>query len=275
MNTTKKVLKYVFTAVALCLAFSILCAIMWGVNFLFYFAGAPTGTATLPEYTQTFEDITSLRLKNGAGRLQIQEGDGFSVAAADVSDEFVCQNQNGTLVVENPFTVQFWDFGGSDSEITVTIPRGFSLDSVYLECGAGAIDISALSCNTLEITAGAGRFEGRNLNAQQAVIYGGVGQFTVNNAAFGNLELECGIGQTELVNADIQSGHVESGIGKTSIALAGRQSEYSLKVETGLGNVEIAGETAKNGTYGTGARYLTVNGGIGKVEITFAPSASI
>lgn len=136
MNTTKKVLKYTFAAIALCLAAGILSAIVWGVNFLFYFADTSFGTSTLPAYSQDFQNVTSLHLKNGAGGLVVQQGDNFSVAAADVSGDFVCENQNGTLVVKNPLNGSVWGFGSANSEITVTIPKGFTLDSVYLECGA-------------------------------------------------------------------------------------------------------------------------------------------
>jgi len=62
----------------------------------------------------------------------------------------------------------------------------------------------------------------------------------------------------------------DCGVGNVSINLKGKEENYRLKINKGLGAVTIKGEAVSDGTvYGNGPHTIGADGGVGEIKIDF------
>ena len=153
----------------------------------------------------------------------------------------------------------------------LTVPEGFVFQDASLETGAGKVDIETLSAGTLELDLGAGATEiGSVSAATRAKIETGAGKLTIRDAALNDLDMDMGVGKLEFTGRLTGTCDVDFGIGDAVMTLLGSREDYCIRMDKGIGQATLDGETMGDGsTYGGGRNRLDLSGGIGSIRIRF------
>lgn len=90
----------------------------------------------------------------------------------------------------------------------------------------------------------------------------------VRESELHDLDLDMGVGKVELGAKLTGNNRIDAGIGKLELDLRGKLDEYKIKVEKGLGSIELNGEKLSNGAIrGEGDTLVDIDGGVGAIEI--------
>lgn len=152
----------------------------------------------------------------------------------------------------------------------ITIPRDWTeLETLRLNAGAGRVEIRDVTVQNLELELGAGKTEISNLVvAERAKVKGGAGYLAVRESAIRDLDLDMGVGKVELGVKLTGNNQIDAGVGKLDLNLRGTSEDYRVKVEKGLGSVNLNGKKmADDETWGDGKTTIDVDGGVGAIEI--------
>lgn len=259
MKDAQKLIKYDAIALAILLAFSIVFAVF---NFLLSLTGVTNKNENgLNEYK--FNNIEILDVDVKSANIIIKEGKKFKV---DVDNENikVTEKNNKLKIIEKKLKL----FKKS-SNLTITIPTDLIFEEVNIDAGVGSIDFYQLSAKKVNLDLGAGSAYIENLVAlENASIEGGAGKIVIYDGKINNLELDLGVGELDLTAQLTGSNQIDAGVGKTKLNLLGKEDEYKIKVDKGIGNLEINNQRVSNGIiFGSGNNFIEVNGGIGNIDI--------
>lgn len=226
---------------------------------------------TLMNFQETYQNVESLFISNSIGELYIRVGSTFDVTASDVSEDFSCTIENGTLTIINEYKINnIFNNLNSKPLIILTIPEDFVCDKAVITNGAGTIYVDALSTRILRIECGAGKSEFNNIFADSARIEGGVGASYFTDCSLTNANIECGVGSMEYNG--ILSGicQISNGVGKLDFLLTGDFDDYDIDATTGIGSIRINGTSYTSSTHiNVGAENkLSIKGGIGNITLT-------
>lgn len=142
--------------------------------------------------------------------------------------------------------------------VTVSYPVGKKFSKVKINVGAGSVEVEdALYADELEVEIGAGEFVNED-------------SITVRS-----LDVEVGTGNAELTDVTTDKIDGECGIGSLYMSVLGQETDYNYKLECGIGDISIGGESysgfAKekkiNNPGATGE--IDLECGIGSIELTF------
>ncbi len=211
-------------------------------------------------------DIHTLTLQINAADVRIEHGDRFAVESN--LKHLSVSAQNGVLsVIDKANSLSRYN----GATLTLYIPQGTVFDRADITTGAGMLSADTLSCASLTLTLGAGNVRFDSLHtSSDAVIKGGAGQFTVADGELHNLTLEMGVGQLNLCAALRGSSQLAFGIGESNVTLLGNKRDYKTDISKGIGNISVDGKTVSDfGSSGNGIHRVTMQGGIGNVNITF------
>ncbi len=171
-----------------------------------------------------------------------------------------------------------------DTEITLYLPEGMSLDDINIDFGAGKLETGDLKAREIEINVGAGECVFEKLEAAESVdISLGAGKITVNalsakeagfDIAAGELringadvshetQVEVSMGQATLNGAFTGELDAECAMGNLYITLEGEESDYNYEVDCGMGSISIGG----NSYDGVAERDIN-NGSSNKIDVT-------
>lgn len=193
-------------------------------------------------------------------------------------------------------------------KVTVTVPEGYipkevKIDSgsgrvtienlntkrLAVDSGAGDVEISVLCTEELYLDTGSGKASMTDVSARKTSIDSGSGRITAENSELGRLHLDSGSGAVEFRNvkaeeADVDggSGRIEwtgeltgkcrfdTGSGGLGLQLAGSESDYLIKIDSGSGRVRLNDRKVGDGSYGTNVRgELRIDSSSGSVNINF------
>ncbi|MBQ7356324.1 MAG: DUF4097 family beta strand repeat protein [Clostridia bacterium] len=263
----QKWIKYGAIALAVCLSVSIIGGIIGAIGSVF---GLFLNDETLDE-TKTYEisgDITELDIEISAADFTVEYGDAFRVESN--LRRLEVEEKGATLVIEDEKKL----FGGNynDATLTLTVPEGVAFERIEITTGAGRVRIEELIAEELELTLGAGEVTIESLTAtRQASIEGGAGQVTINGGSLSDLDFDMGVGKVTLTGALVGTASLDVGIGEFNLNLIGSSEIYSLGLNKGIGSIRVGGGDVDGGaTLGTGENKVTVNGGIGAVNVEFS-----
>lgn len=142
--------------------------------------------------------------------------------------------------------------------VTVSYPVGKKFSKVEINVGAGSVDAEdALYADELDVEIGAGEFVNKD-------------SITVRS-----LDVEVGTGSAELTDVTTDKIDGECGIGSLYMSVLGQETDYNYKLECGIGDISIDGESysgfAKekkiNNPGATGE--IDLECGIGSIEVEF------
>ena len=208
-------------------------------------------------------------IKLGICKLEIKEGEQLKVETSDVTDKFKCEVKNGTLKIEdNKMNTNI--FKNKVPQVTIYIPKDYEFNEIDLELGINNSNIYELNGKDINIEIGVGKARIDNLNGEKVEINGGAGETVIDNFNIERLDLEAGIGSM-IINGKISdNSDIVSGIGRLEVNLVGQKDDYELRLQRGIGNLEIDGEKVREDEkIGSGSIKIRVEAGIGETEINF------
>lgn len=268
MNTVQKVIKYLAMAFALFLSICIIGGIITGLaGISFILSGANGEAAGEMQSYPVDRDISSLEIDLSAANLKIKSADKFSLESNHKYISVSCED--GQLRIKETKKL----FGVSSGGVTVIlyIPEGFVFDGVSIDTGAGSVEIEALSADILKISLGAGEAKICNLTANsRADIDGGAGEITIDGGRLNNLSLDMGVGELTLRSRIEGTSELDYGVGETRLTLIGSREDYQIKLNRGLGEAKLEGESmGDTSVYGAGQNLIDIDGGVGAIKIDF------
>ncbi len=266
MTATQKVIKYCALALAIMLIVGIFVGIVQTVALLASINGELV-LEEAKEYSITGE-IRELELELSAATLKILPGEAFALSS-NLKDLTVKENGRHLLIREKR---RLWSNASPKGEVTLTVPREWQFTEVEIQTGAGLLVMEALKTEELSLNLGAGSAELSALTVtREADIEGGAGAVRFEGCSLHNLDFEIGVGEVHYEGNVTGNTKFECGIGEFKLDLSGKREDYTLRLEKGMGSIRLDGETIGNAqTLGEGTHRLTIQGGIGDIDIKFA-----
>ena len=270
MTSLQRIIKYCAVAFAIFLIVTIIGGICGAIGMLSGFFGGWVSGENAAGEMRTYAvsgSVENLDLEIGAAALDIVTGDRFSLES---NHKYLSvKEENHTLKISE----EKISFGASYEGVTVvlTVPEGFVFEDASIETDAGKVDIQTLSANTLSLDLGAGKTEIGTLIAQtRAKINTGAGKLTILGGQLNDLTLDHGVGKLELTGLLTGQCEVDFGVGDADLTLLGSREDYQIKLDKGLGNATLDGESMNDGsTYGGGENRIKIDGGVGSIQIMY------
>lgn len=199
--------------------------------------------------TDTFaaDDVKGLELRIAAAvvRTEVAAGREIRVEARNLQeDRYTCGLRSGKLVIayKTGGVVNLHHFGGDETEITVYLPAGLSLEGAVLEIGAGSMELDAvpLSCAEMKVEIGAGEWKAAQLSVSDSLnVEIGAGKAKMKGVTAGSLRIDCGVGSSVYkgrVNGDIK---VNCGVGSCCFQLTNQECDFNYDVSCAVGSIRI------------------------------------
>lgn len=266
MTNTQKIIKIA----AICLAiifilsiFSIIFFLLINLTNINFYNNKEKTT-----FTETYNDIRKIEIDAVSSSITIEEGTDFKVRAIDVNKRFNSNFKNKVLKIEE--NSSWFKLNKGNGKIIITIPTNVILEELSIDTGAGKFIVDGIEVKEFDINHGAGLLEISNSKFYETDINGGAGKITVTNSILNNLDLDSGVGKTELEAQITGKSEINCGVGELAITLLGKEQDYSIKTEKGIGSIKINNINQPNSTiYGNGVNKLKIEGGIGSINIDF------
>lgn len=271
MSNAQKIIKYLAIAFAMFLAFTIVSIILNGSFIIISSFGLihqnnNTVLEDLQLISNEFNKISSLDIDLVNTNLRIKTSNEFQLLTNN--SKIVYTNNNGNVKIKDK---NFNWLNNSKNSLVIYIPKDIILDKVNIETGAGKINIENLSTFDLSLELGAGDLYIENLFVKNnTIIDGGIGKSELNFSEINNLEADLGIGEFIFNGKLTGTNEIDSGIGKLSLNLIDSQDNYTFDIDKGIGSVILNNQKLEtDNSLGTGANYLSIDGGIGEIQIDF------
>ena len=258
MSEGQKVIKVLAICFAIFLIVNILGGLLIGIS-AFAQIGFGEGKIVVEQFSETYQNVREIEIDTIA----------WKVEANNLNNRFSSKLQNGILKIEEE-NIWFWNTNSVSGEIIVSVPDDTILRKLEIDAGAGKIEISNIEVEHLDIDQGAGVLEIKNGTFQITDIDGGAGETIIEDTSFHNLKLNAGVGAISIKAEMTGKSEIECGVGDTDLTLLGKEEDYTVFAEKGLGNIQINGTNQGNHTrYGSGENQIKIEGGIGNIAIDF------
>lgn len=273
MNSFQSIVKIFAVCLAVFIIINIFGAIIFGVGALTSILDCrnkPSHQETISEsYTETYQDVREIRIDLVASKLTIMPGEELKLEVNEADTNINSKVVNGTLKIEENRPWKFWG-NTLSGNIVLYVPENIELSNLKLDTGAGKISIEGVKANELDISHGAGLLEISNSSFNETDIDGGAGRISIENSKLNNLDFEAGVGRIDIGAEITGRSKIECGVGEMNVRIMGRQEDYKITAEKGIGSLRIDGEEASsNVAYGNGVNTIKLNGGIGSININF------
>lgn len=272
MTTIQKIVKYLAIALALFIIFNIFYgAIELTKIIVTSVSNEINNKEELKEgyniISNDILEINTLKIFNDNDNIEIKVGDSFKVITNDLNVKYNYENGTSTISSESDLNLIKKNRGN----IIIYIPDNYNINNVELHFGAGKLEIEKLLVNELIMELGAGKVNIDNLSVlSSAKITGGAGNIKIEDCIFNNLILKLGIGNTKIVGNLLGDNSITTGVGKLSLDLTNNLDNYSFTINKGIGTIKIDDNEVfnSNSLIGNGVNKISINGGIGNVDIT-------
>lgn len=266
MSVLQKIIKYLSIAFAISLIASIF---MFSYNIILYFVDDKE-QAQLPYDTVKYFEVEGnpmvLDVELGYAQLNITQGEKFVIYSNNEKINYI-QKKNTIYIKDSKNLFKSKD----DYKIDIIIPYEYIFNEVEIDTGSGFTSIDGMKTNKLELDFDAGKSEINNLEViKNASISTGAGKTIIKNSILTNSDIELGIGEFYYDGKLLVNNEIECGVGKTTINLNGLKEEYKIKVNSGIGKININDLKVSDGTvFGDGNNNIRIDGGIGIIDIKF------
>lgn len=272
MRTAQKVIKILALALAAFIIFVMFAALVGGVSFMASIAGEEAwrwdGNNNWTSEDFENQKIRELDINVKATNVKFRAVDSGDDVRIETNNEYISTWTNGGKLelIEKSHGIFGW---GGTGELVVYLRKDVKLDSVKLEIGAGSLTIDRLETESLDLNLGAGRTEIDNIKVTKNTrVDGGAGLLVLRNGELRDANLELGVGKVEITAKLLGHSKVDSGVGKLDLNLIGQEKDYRIRIDKGLGSVELNGRSMSDGaTWGDGNNEIEVESGVGAVEI--------
>jgi len=261
MSQANKIIKYIAIAFAVVLIFNIISGIVFSFSFIGnIFEDDEVGELRQLEIQQ---DILNLDIEVNSVNITIKESDIFKV---ETNSNHIKYTQNDTkLSIKDTKRIN-----RKAKDLIIYIPSNI-LEEVSIDNGAGNINIDKLSTKRLSLDLGAGKVSIDYLDVLNvASIKGGAGEISILGGEINNLSLDMGVGKLTL-NAKLNGNNdIDAGVGELNLGLTGKESDYSITVNKGIGSFKIDNQNIVSGqTYGNGSSKISIDGGVGSINVEY------
>ena len=273
MTTVQKIIKYIATAFALLLIFTIISGILTGGYAILSAVGLihTDNKEIITENLKTISDgvteVSKLEIDLACTNLNIKIGDIFKVETNN--SKIIFEQNNGSVKIKEE--KQNWlNNNNKTSNLIIYIPEDMvQIDETNIKTGAGKISIEKLNTKSLYLELGAGDVYLKNIiAAEEGKIDGGIGKAELQSCKIKNLKADLGVGEFNFTGVLTGKNEIDSGEGAININLMDSKDNYKIDVSKGIGNVTLDGQKIEEDrVYGTGDNHLKLNGGIGKIKI--------
>lgn len=273
MTEFQRIVKYIALAMGIGLAITIIGGI---ASILFAITGIADGfsSSKTKNFSQAYENVKSLEIDTTVSNIKIKVGNEFHVEGINVPERFTCNlKNNGTLLIQTGKNsgLQFSIFERKHSTITITIPDDYKFDKTIIDNGTGNITIEQLYTDTLDIDCGVGDTLISEITADRVDIDGGVGNLEFRDAVLNNCDIKGGTGNISITGSLYGKNEFNTGVGNIRLDLNGHSDQYNLKINKGLGNVKIDGESYNNINWNNNnaEHSIKIDGGVGDTSVRF------
>ncbi len=265
MTAWEKGVKYAAMGFAIFLAVAIIGSIVTAVGFILGLSGIDGVEDEITVY-QVSETVTALELEVKAASVEIKVGESFSVESN--LKHLRVKVKDGCLLVEETES-----FGAiyHGAKLVLYVPADAVLERAEISTGAGRLTVEKITAEKLELDLGAGEVILERVKATKSCeIDGGAGAVTVKDSAFRDLTMDMGVGQLVMTAVLTGDCDMDMGVGETRLTLQGDKESYRVKINKGVGSAKVDGSYASDGeTFGDGENRVTINGGVGAVDVEF------
>ena len=269
MSTFQKIVKYLALAFALFLVVSIFSGVFTAIYCIgsAFTEGEETSHEVRTVNEREWKDANALLIDLRVAGLEVKEGETL-MAETDNPYVSIRQEDNVIEISEEKHNLIRSENKG---KVTLYIPKNMKFNKVSIQSGAGEIKMDSLTVDDLELKLGAGEFDASYLEVkEEATVTGGVGEIRIRDGAISNLDIDMGVGEARIDTALLGTCQFDLGIGELRLKVQGNRSDYTVKVNKGIGAYIIDDKNVNdNGTIGDGENHLELNGGIGEVRVSF------
>lgn len=272
MKGAQKVIKWFALALAALLIVTIFSGIIGGLSFVGMMVWGDeiswNGNSEWVNTEFSGKEMTRLdvNVKATAVRIRtVKEGEPVRI---ETNNEYITSWVDGSTLNVVEKSHGFFGWGGT-GDLVIYVREDTAFDSVEIEIGAGTLDVERLEARDLKLNLGAGKTAIDELVAtRRAEIDGGAGVVEIRGGELHDLDLDLGAGKAELRARVVGTGRVTTGVGKTELTLIGREEDYRLRIDKGIGSVTLDGRSLADGeSVGSGATLIEIDSGVGAVEM--------
>ena len=209
------------------------------------------------------EVINDIEIEVSSTNLIIQRGLSFMIETNNKYIKYEIDDRELNIEEKSHF------INNTDSKLIVTIP--YHLGGLFVETGAGKVQINEVEVNILELDLGAGKTDISNiLVLNDCNIDGGAGKIIIKESDITNMDLDMGVGKVELNSKLNGNSVINAGVGEINLELVGGLDDYRFNVSKGIGSIRIDNHEISNDTvYGNGQNNVRISGGVGEIKVKF------
>ena len=270
MTAAQKIIKYCAVAFAVFLIVSIIGGVFGAVSSVSSAFDDEDMVGEMKSYSVT-DTVKNLEIDLSGARLDIKTGDRFSVE----SDHkyLKVENTGETLTIKEEHPA--FGFHSEGARVILTVPEDGSFENVTISAGAGAVRADALLAERLSLDLGAGEVNiGKLTVTARASINSGAGELKIGGGELADLDLNIGVGEANLESRLTGDCSIDYGVGELDLTLTGAPDDYCITLDKGVGKATLDGmKMTDDAVYGDGETTIGVDGGVGELNIRFAPVA--
>ncbi len=211
-------------------------------------------------YPITYKDISELEINMLAGKLQIREGDSFSIdvsenganrIVSEVKDgKWIIREKSSTSGEAGTLSVFGVDIDLDDMErrtdaveVYITLPEDFVARKINLSVEAGLIKADMLAADTGRFSIGAGSIIIDELHMESKSTYEvAAGTLKIDDAVIHNVKIECTVGSVDIDGVITGESKISSSMGYIDLDLEGNKEDYDYSIHCKLGSLSLNGE---------------------------------
>ena len=210
--------------------------------------------------TYKIEEVDDIDINIGAANLYIKQGEEFKIELPNYMNYEVNHNK---LSIKDKGRMRV-----KKSYLTIYLPYEKLLEKLYINGGAGNIEIDSLEVNNASFNLGAGNVRIDKIDAYNKIkVDGGAGDFKIKSGVLNDADIDMGVGNFEITATLTGRNDIDVGVGNLSINLVDGLDNYTFDIDKGIGNITIDGKNVSKGIIGTGDTLVKIDGGVGNIKI--------
>lgn len=156
--------------------------------------------------------------------------------------------------------------------VKITVPAGFDFDSFKIKTTAGVIAGGGFSAHRMIFDLKGGVLELDSVQVTEKFTVNQLGgKIGIKNSVLYNADMDLTAGDCEIDATVKGSSYLECGSGVLKLALKGNKDDYAVTFKRVIGSATLNGQSVEpDKTYGDGTDAVRLNGGAGKIEVTFS-----